>query len=30
MMKVKLSDKAELKDLMDPAQYEDHCAKSEH
>ncbi|KAL3159795.1 hypothetical protein ABBQ38_010200 [Trebouxia sp. C0009 RCD-2024] len=30
MMKVKLSDKGELKNLMDPAQYEDHCAKSEH
>ena len=30
LMKVKLSDKGELKGLMDSAKYEDHCAKSEH
>lgn len=30
LMKVKLSDKGELKDLMDSTKYEDHCAKSEH
>ena len=29
-MKVKLSDKGELKSLMDSSKYEDHCAKSEH
>ncbi|DBA73120.1 hypothetical protein WJX79_005463 [Trebouxia sp. C0005] len=30
LMKVKLSDKGELKDLMDATKYEDHCAKGDH
>lgn len=30
LIKVKLSDKGELENLMDASKYEDHCAKEEH